>query len=262
MGRITLKEEYKTVTVKGKEKRIKLLSNEQLDKFNAHLLGLGNISLPSRAIEAIAAVFDLSGFTNFCKQVDPRLAVPEYLSRFLDWLFDKIKTEFVAKSYDEGKQLWAPLPFLAKFLGDGVLFLWDTQGMSEGEMRNVVVTLSDICDAYVEEFYPQIKKEVVEPPNILRCGIARGTVFSVGNGEDYVGPCINIAFRLQKMSLLTFCFPRKGLDISKSPKVSVRQYFVEKCVTIRGIGENELVWVIKEEFDNLPQEEKKLFREP
>ena len=261
MGKIILVPEIKTVKIDGKEQKVELLDNKKFNSFNPEVLGLGDISLRSTQVEAIAAVFDLSGFTNFCSQVDPHLSVPEYLSRFLDWLFDDIKKVFLRKTYKEGKQLWANLPFLAKFLGDGVLFLWDTEKMSGVRICNVVVTLHDMCRDYVEHFYPRIKKVVAEPPNILRCGIARGSVFSVGNGEDYVAPCINIASRLQKLSLLKFCVSRRGFDFTKHSS-SLLKLYVVKSVSLRGIGENELVWVRKKEFDGLPEKEKELFRSP
>ena len=156
--------------------------------------------------------------------------------------------------------MWADLPFLAKFLGDGALFLWDTAGMGADEICNVVVSLKEICDAYKGNLYPEISRKVVEPPDTLRCGIARGSVFSVGRGEDYVGPCINIASRLQKLSLLTFCFSRRGFDIERGMSPSWMRDFAIKTVSLRGIGENELVVVLKEEFDNLASKEKKFFR--
>lgn len=262
MGKIILKEEMKTVKVNDEEKRIMLLDNEKFESFNASVLGLGDISMRSTEVEVIASVFDLSGFTNFCNQRDPHLSVPKYLSRFLDWLFDEIKKEFVQESYEEGKELWAELPFLAKFLGDGVLFLWDARNMTQAATHNVVVSLWEICLHYKREFYPEIKKAVIEPPNMLRCGIARGRVFSVGNGEDYVGPCINIASRLQKLSLLTFCVSHTGFDFEQHMDETAAARYVLKSVSLRGIGENELVWVRKKEFDKLPDEEKELFREP
>lgn len=261
MGKYIFKSKLKTIKIGGKETEIELLDNKEFDRFNPKLLGLGNIRLRSETIEAIASIFDLSGFTNFCSQVDPHLSVLEYLSKFLGWLFDEIKEVFVEKSYPEGKKLWAELPFLAKFLGDGVLFLWDCENMNEVGICNVVVSLKDICDDYRDEFYPQIKKDVVETPNILRCGIARGRVFSVGNGNDYVGPCINIASRLQKFSSLTFCFSRRGFDIEKYMGKEMRSEFVEKSILMRGIGK-DYIWILKEEFEKLPETEKKLFRNP
>ena len=260
MGKIILKREIRTVKIGGKEKKVALLDNKKFNGFNPEILGLGDISLRSTQTEAIAAVFDLSGFTKFCGQVDPHLTVPEYLSRFLDWLFEDIRKGFVKKTHKEGKELWADLPFLAKFLGDGVLFLWDTEEMSPIAISNIVVTLYEMCRDYVADFYPRIKKVVVAPPNILRCGVARGSVFSVGNGEDYVAPCINVASRLQKLSLLSFCVSRRGFDFTDNK--SLLEDFTVKSVSLPGIGENELVWVLKNEFGGLPEKEKELFRSP
>ncbi len=262
MGKFSARRQVRTVKVKGKEKRVKILDKEKFDRFNPYVLGLGDISSSSKEVEAMAAVFDLSGFTKFCNQVDPHLAVPEYLSHFLDWLFNEIKDVVVEKSYKEGKKLYTDLPFLAKFLGDGVLFLWDTRNMSEVAICNVIVSLNIICRLYREQFYQKIKAVVVEPPTALRCGIARGKVFSVGNRQDYVGPCINIASKLQKMSHLTYCFHRRGFNIDKYMHKDVRLQFIEKRANITGVGDNELIWILKEEFEKLTQEEKKLFREP
>jgi class 3 adenylate cyclase len=217
--------------------------------------------LPSKEVEALAVVFDLSGFTNFCSKVDPHLSVPEYLSNFLYWMFDEIRTEFTTKVYRKSKALWSELPFLAKFLGDGVLFLWDTSNMTETRICNIVVSLLCICREYRNTFHREIKTVVGSPPKVLRCGIARGRVFSVGNGQDYVGSCINIASRLQKWSDLAFCFSQRGFDIEQDMEEVNRRNFVEKLVTLRGIGE-ELVWVLKKEFNNLPEKERELFRSP
>ena len=173
MGRIKLEEQLKTVTVDDGQKLIKLLtvSSEQVDTFNPDVLGLGSIGSPSQQVEALAAIFDLAGFTSFCSQVDPHLAVPEYLSRFLDWLFVEIKRGFIKESHEEETILWASLPFLAKFLGDGVLFLWDTKNMGGAEICNVVTSLWEICGNYAREFYPVIRKIVVQPPRVFRCGL-------------------------------------------------------------------------------------------
>jgi len=207
-------------------------------------------------------VYDLAGFTKFCNQIDPHLAVPAFLSQFLDWLFGKVRVGLIERNYGERKALWAELPFLSKFLGDGVLFLWNTRGMSKTLICNIVTTLCEICYAYRHQFYPKIRMAVDKPPTTLRCGMALGRVFSVGNGRDYVGHCINTASRLQKLSLLTFCFPHRGFNVQEYMDESYRQNFVLKCATIRGIGDDELVWVLKEEFDRLPDKLKELFRNP
>ena len=91
MPKITLRSAIKIVKVEGKEERIDLLDNKKFNTFNPKVLGLGDISLPSTRTGALATVFDLSGFTNFCSQIDPHLSVPEYLSPFLNCLFDDIR---------------------------------------------------------------------------------------------------------------------------------------------------------------------------
>ena len=237
----------------------KPVDKEALNRFAPSILGLGDISSPAREIEAIAAMFDLAGFTKFCNQVDPHLAVPKFLSSFLDWLFERIKKGLTLDD-TSAHTLWAELPFLAKFQGDGVLFLWNIRGMNEKLVCKIVTTLYEICIAYRQEFYPKIRMAVDKPPITLRCGVARGRVFSVGNGKDYVGHCINIASRLQKLSLLTFCFPHRGFNIREYMDANYRKNFVQKRITIRGIGENELMWVLKEEFEKLPEKSKELFK--
>jgi len=264
MGRIVLEEQHITMTLEDGHKSIKLvtLANEQFERFNPDVLDLGDISLPATKVEALAAVFDLSGFTTFCSQVDPHLVVPEYLSRFLDWQFGEIRKGLLRESKEDEKVLWASLPFLAKFLGDGILYLWDTKEMGGAEICNVVTSLWEICANYTGQFYPIIKRLVAHPPGVLRCGISRGTVVSVGNGEDYVGPCINVAARLQKLSLLTFCFSRRGFDIEKHMPEETAANYVLKSVALRGIGDDELVWVRRDEFDGLDDGEKALFKNP
>jgi len=262
MRRVIVRRRVRPVSARGTEKRTIPLDKEKFERFKPPALGLGNLAVPSTEVDAIAAMFDLAGFTDFCSQADPHLAVPEYLSRFLEWMFTEIKQDIVQKSQTEGEGLWTDLPFMSKFMGDGVLFLWDTAGMPGSAVCNVVIELRNICLKYRREFLPEIRSGVVTPPIALRCGIARGKVYSVGNRQDYVGPCINIAARLQKLSRLTFCCSRRGFDIDKYMPADERPRFIGKSVAIRGISHNELVWIIKREFDSLTDDEKESFREP
>lgn len=262
MGKITIKGKPATRTILGELRDVVLIDNKELKKFTPSALAVGDIALPSKEVDALAAVFDLSGFSEFCSKDDPQLSVPRYLSRFLDWLFDAIREELTAKDYPKYKALWAEPPFLAKFLGDGALFLWDTSNMTDIRICNIVCSLLDICSRYRDKFYPEIKTVVARPPKGLRCGIARGRVFSVGNRQDYVGSCINLASRLHRLSDLTFCFSQRGFNIDQYTMVEeYRKNFIEKRVMIKGIGE-ELVWVLNKEFDRLPEKEKEQFREP
>jgi class 3 adenylate cyclase len=238
-----------------------LLSKKAYNAFDTSLLGLGDITKPSKAIDAIAAFFDLEGFTNFCKQIEPHLSVPLFLSGFLSWLLDDIKREMTEATYEEGARLYCPLPFLVKFMGDGLLVLWDVSTTSDTGRRNIVLSARQICLHYRSEFLPGVRKKVVEPPAILRCGLARGTVYSVGDGNDFVGSCINMAARLHGLAGATFAFNRRGFDV-EGPEAAdfFKSRIVLKRMRVRGIGDNELVGLLKAEYDVMTARERKAFQ--
>ncbi len=245
----------------GQQGGLKLLTNEIVSKFNPSILGLGDVNEPCEEIEAVAAVFDLSGFTAFCNQVDAYLAIPSFLNNFFEWFFGSV---IYGLTDEEGERtyFWADLPILMKFTGDGILVVWNAHRMKEDQICRLAATLYNICYAYRQDFYPEINKIVNKPPMVLRCGVARGKVFGVGNGHDYIGHCINTASRLSKLNPLTFCFPHRGFAVQEYLAPEYTRLFVPKSVTVRGVGENELVWVVKEEFDNLPEKNRVLFRSP
>jgi len=85
------------VMVGSKGNRKRLLNKEVYDSFNSSLLGLGELTKASTATDAIAAIFDLQGFTDFCKQIEPHLAVPLFLREFLTWLMKGLKSETTKK---------------------------------------------------------------------------------------------------------------------------------------------------------------------
>ncbi len=238
----------------------RLLDNEIIKKFNPSMLELGDISAPCREKEAIAAVFDLNGFTAFCNQVDSYLAIPRFLNDFLEWFFSNVRQRITERDLGDRSALWTGLPVLVKFLGDGLLVLWDAQKMTEEQICRLAGTLYEICHAYRAEFYPRMSGVVNKPPAILRCGVARGKVYSIGNDKDYVGHCINNASRLSHLGSLTFCFPHRGFQVREHMPAAYRHIFVPKYVSIRGVGENELVWVVSDEYNRLPEKNREMFR--
>lgn len=251
--------EFRVVEYGGKKRKV--ISKAAFDSFTIKVLGLGDVSTPSEPTDAIAAVFDLGGFTNFCKQIEPHLSVPFYLNAFLTWLMGQLREEVLQAELKEGMRLWCPLPFFVKFLGDGLLVLWNSDEMSDVARRNVLIEMQNICTGYTEEFLPTLRGKIVEPPPQLRCGVARGTVFSVGEGQDYVGSCINMAARVQKLPGISFCFNRRGFEIEGN----VAEFFkdiVVKQVSIRGIGEHELVCLLRPEAESLSAKDKKIYKDP
>lgn len=258
MGKFIIRQDD-VISNQGQDEDVAIIKKEALDSFNYSVLGLGNISLKSTPVNALAAVFDLEGFTKFCNQNDPQLAAPKFLDLFLQWLFEKIKQTCIKEELPEGYKIYLEPPFLAKFLGDGILFLWNTEIKSELEINNIVSSCQRVSMHYPDQFLPTIKDKFSYESTTLRCGIARGTIYSIGNGEDYVGPCINLASRLQKLSLLTFAFSRKGFDYETYMPANRSEKYCIKEVEVRGIGDRELVCILKDEYDKLPAEEKKKF---
>ncbi|MGA3171048.1 MAG: hypothetical protein ABSE62_08530 [Chthoniobacteraceae bacterium] len=241
------------------------LKTAAFDSFNPSVLGLGDIGAESIARTAVAASFDLQEFTNFCKQMEPQFSVPVYLSGFLSWIFTAIKAETKQDMVvPEGVLLWHELPFFVKFMGDGLLILWDTSGMSKINQQNLIVSCSNIVEQYESKFLPGMRRNVVDASPALRCGIAKGTVFSVGNGEDYVGSCINVATRLQKLPGLSIAFSKRGFDPEtgwRDPEGHIKDWVLKKT-SIRGIGEHELIYVRKLDFEKLSKDAQKCYADP
>lgn len=158
---------------------------------------------------AVAASFDISGFSSFCRQPNAHA----YLNRYLAALFD-----FFDASFEDGwRDFWeggknrtqVQRPDFIKYTGDGALMLWLRDSGEE--------FTSEFCTALVgafRHFQLELPKNVAaweshwrvpSLPKRARLGIALGPVNSLtsSNGSlfdettDYAGYCINLAVRLQ-----------------------------------------------------------------
>jgi class 3 adenylate cyclase len=237
------------------------LRKSVFEKFNHSILGLGSILEGNKTFEALAVIVDLKDFTSFCDQRDPHLAIPKFVKMFLEWLFEKLADELLIEEDETDVALWSPPPFFGKFLGDGVLLLWDVTSMTGEAKRNIVYSFDIICSDYDSEFLPKIKRRFAKPPSKLRCGIAQGQVSSIGEDTDFVGLCINIASRLQKLAdgAFSFAFTEKGLQAE--PSEDWYQHFRLIKIPIRGVSNDELIYVLKTEFRKLSKNDKKTYRE-
>lgn len=229
-------------------------------KFGPSLLGLEDILAKKETFEALAVIVDLKDFTAFCDQRDPHLVVPQFIKSFLEWLFRKLRSELLVEEENNEVRLWSHLPFFGKFLGDGVLLLWDVTDMSGESKRNIVYSFDIICSDYDIEFYPSLRETYSKPPTKLRCGIAQGQVTSIADGSDFVGLCINIASRLQKLGegAFSFAFTQKGLEPDEGEDWYEEFRLIK--IPIRGVSNDELVYVLKSEFRRLSTELKKAYR--
>ena len=239
------------------------LSKAQFESFDDSLLWVPTSKTNTAGgekFDALAAIFDLQGFTSFIDARDPSAEVPEFIEMFLQWLFATLRLEFVKKANGDAILLWSYLPMFAKFMGDGVLLLWsipsDQRHGGAAAIGNIVARLRRTCVAYREQFRPSIAHEFEEAPATLRCGGALGEVAAVANRLDYVGPCINIAARIQKLGNLSFAFARKGCNPNRCFRGEWRDVFAPATVRIRGIHRAEPILVDVAEFAALPRETK------
>ena len=250
-------------TQTGDEKDCFELRRSIFKKFGPSMLGLDDILANKETFEALAVIVDLKDFTVFCDQRDPHLVVPQFVKSFLEWLFDRLRAELLIEEAGSNVILWSHLPFFGKFLGDGVLLLWDVTDMGGEAKRNIVQSFDIIRNDYQTKFLPSLKQHISTPPPKLRCGIAQGQVTSIADGRDFVGLCINIASRLQKLAdgAFSFAFTQKGLESEGETEWHGRsRYFKLIKIPIRGISKDERVYVLNSEFRKLPKDLKRAYR--
>lgn len=256
-----------------------VVSKNDFDRFKASLFELDSYHDGLGVRTAIAVVFDLEGFTTFASTPDPHLSVPQFIDQFITWFFDTLGEFLREHTETDEVYLHAPPPFYAKFLGDGLLLLWevDYQGAAaycrqsskdkesqtreiQGDIGNLISILRSLCLDYSKTFVTKAKKYFTDVPRRLRCGIAQGLVCELGNGIDYVGPCINMAARLQKAAGLGIAVRKSGIDLDLSQSHELAKSMVLKKYMIRGQGE-ELIYVFKADFDVLSDQDKSQFQD-
>ena len=230
------------------------------EKFDSGFIGLGDLTTRKQTFEGLAVIVDLKDFTSFCDQRDSHNAVPEFLNRFLRWLFNAIRDEML-ESRDAGDVvLWFHLPIFGKFLGDGVLLLWDVSDMSNESRGTVVRAFDIICNDYERVFLKDQRHRFTMLPTKLRCGIAQGLVTSIAGGRDYIGMCINIASRLQKLAENNFSFGFTKTGLEQDEESDWYEDFRLIKFKIRGIEREEFIYVLKREFKSLSKEDKRKYR--
>lgn len=237
-----------------------LVNATDFAKFGVAALGLGDLTDKARMRRVVAAMFDLEGFTKFCSQSDSQVVVPEYMESFLTWFITELKKESHNKKIKGGVAIYGVLPFFIKFTGDGLLLLFDYEFIQgERGLGYLATGLYNLTWSYENEFLKKISQHFELIPQRLRCGVARGDVVELGGGTDFVGPCINLAARLQKLNGLRFAVSRKGMPPEKCWQVNERKDWLLKRIRLRGYSHDEIVLVDRDDFAGLPVEMRKLF---
>lgn len=205
-------------------------------------------------VRIIVAVLDLEGFTNFFNKASPNqsIIVASYVNGFLSWLNHRLDLE--------GKRL--PRPRLSKFLGDGVLYVWETE---EGKTEQIALDLMNFCwnitrsktDKYEESFRRQFirqlgKKWDCEYPKHLRASLATGFAVKYtrrNHPPEYVSECINIASRLYGIHPELYFVAHSDLFLDDEIKTAAN--YVEKRIKIKGIDKQIAIFIDKDDFDAL-----------
>jgi hypothetical protein len=60
---------------------------------------------------------------------------------------------------------------------------------------------------------------------------------------------------------MTFVFPNRGFNIRDDMPENYARLFIPRYISVKGVGENELVWILKSEYERLPEEKKIQYRE-
>lgn len=161
---------------------------------------------------AIAASFDMSGFSKFCRRPDAHAYLHRYLSFLFD-SFDKAFEDFWRDVFkDTTKLVQVPRPDFVKYTGDGALLFWvrdSGEDFSNKFCTSVVASLRHFQQQLpikVAEWERQWR--VHDLPKSARFGIATGPVHPLSTPPgpilipasevvDHAGYCINLAVRLQ-----------------------------------------------------------------
>jgi class 3 adenylate cyclase len=225
-------------------------------------------SQASRPRHGVALVYDLEGFSKFFNQPDVQHYVPDFLNHIneaLSGVFSGKNNYWEGDEEDSGSLLH---PVHEKSLGDGALYIWTPPARE--------VTFSDdfailLCNRLwnLKTNFPTVLRQaadkvpVVDLPQRIRFGLARGTVYELTRKgttrREFIGFCINLASRLQK-----YC---PDLGFIASARIGVpasileeNEYMKVVATRLRGFPD-EIVVVDRGEYERLDEQTRdQLFR--
>jgi len=173
--------------------------------------------------EVLAAVIDMRGFSGFCEQ--PNIESP-YTCGIMTAFYAMVRNGF--KRYP---------PDLVKFLGDGVLAVWQT----DSKDRQIAI---ETCIEGLTQM-PMAWRQIIKGPEFshgapeaLGSGVAFGLASKITIDNDYIGRPINLASRL-----CAVCPPAKTYIDKSVPGVG--GYGVKQAgVRLKSFGDQK-VWMLE-----------------
>lgn len=167
--------------------------------------------------EVLACVVDMRGFSAFCEQ--PNIESP-YTCGLMTAFYNMVSRSF--SRYP---------PDMMKFLGDGVLTIWQTSP----EDRSVAI---DVCldgISLMSRRWGEIRRGphfTHGAPRDIGSGVSFGLASKISVGNDYIGRPVNIASRL-----CSVCQPGQSLIDKSVPGLSADPRTKDVKVRIKSFGD-------------------------
>ena len=174
--------------------------------------------------EILAAVVDVRGFSSFCEQ--PNIESP-YTCGLMTAFYAMVRNGF--KRYP---------PELVKFLGDGVLAIWQTNAKD----REVAI---ETCLEGLIHLAPTWKQITIGPefshgaPDGIGAGVCFGLASKISIDNDFLGRPINLASRL-----CGICPPSMVYIDRAVPSVAAYQGLKETAVRLKSYGDQK-IWMLQ-----------------
>jgi class 3 adenylate cyclase len=211
----------------------------------------------SSLIHVVVAVFDLEGSSAMTARPDSLAEGTKYAEHFFQWMSTSVVD-----------RLGLTRPSYRSLLGDGALFIWESNEAEESELVGRLLTVAmGMTDEFRESIADQLEGLVnLSPlPRILRVGIASGSAVKVplatgdGSAPAYSAFCISLATRLQKVC--------SGLSFAASARLGVANTvadtldLVVQVANLRGIGEEKIL-VRRGELRSLAPDQRRILVDP
>ncbi|HTI61650.1 hypothetical protein [Mucilaginibacter sp.] len=222
-----------------------------------------------RPTTGLALIFDISGFTNFFNKPDLQFYITKYINHIIECVEINI---YGGDDYWNGEsEKTEPLltkPSLRKFLGDGMLYIWEdkkSNSFNAHGFKTVLINRLWLFQKNIEKVNEQLYDYIPigDLPQKIKFGIAQGTIYklSEANGSyDFIGPCINLASRLVKYcnEINFICSARLDFDNADLEKYG---YFKVIAKELKSF-ENEIVVIDANDYSELTDIDKgRLFKE-
>lgn len=160
------------------------------------------------SVKCLVLSVDLQDSTPFYDQKDAEASILAYLNHLIGDLNTLLRGTYPGDQNTKSKKGEPmPTPLAVKFMGDGFLFIWKQTTVKKKALMGFIANLQAYQDEFKAANNRAMKGEVnrAKLPKALRCGMAGGGLRRLKvkrhkTTEEWIGPAINFACRLQAYS--------------------------------------------------------------